>query len=229
MLAVVAAAAAAPLAGQQVVPNDPPTSPAPAPAAVPARVPAPRPVRAELTGSVGYSLNVGISASEGSLDLQDNISYAGSLGLYIRPGYQLEAAYSYTGGTVVLEDQPGGDLDTDLADISMHRIGVNGVREQPVRNSRVTPFVVGGIGMTILDSDYEGADSETRFMFSGGLGVKVPMGGSGRTVLKLQSRVYATLLSSEGAFWCGAGGCAGTISGTALWQFDFSGGLGIRF
>jgi hypothetical protein len=55
------------------------------------------------------------------------------------------------------------------------------------------------------------------------------MGPSGRAVLRLQSRVFATLLSSEGALWCGAGGCAGTVSSSVLWQFDFSGGLGIRF
>jgi hypothetical protein len=54
-----------------------------------------------------------------------------------------------------------------------------------------------------------------------------------RVGVRLQAGVYATFVNTNGAIFCHsgpqAGGCAITIHGTALYQFEASAGVVFRF
>jgi hypothetical protein len=93
------------------------------------------------------------------------------------------------------------------------------------------PFIALTVGVTHFGPRPPGIDSES--YFSGSLGGGVQLRKTKRVGVRLEARVYATLVNSDGALFCHsgpAGGvCAIQIHGTALYQWEGSAGVVFRF
>ena len=93
------------------------------------------------------------------------------------------------------------------------------------------PFVALTAGVTHFGPTLSGVDSES--FFSGSIGGGVQLFKTHRVGVRLEARVFATFVNTDGAIFCHsgpqAGGCAITIHGTALYQFEASAGVVFRF
>ena len=93
------------------------------------------------------------------------------------------------------------------------------------------PFVALTAGVTHFAPTLAGVDSES--FFSGSIGGGVQLLQTKRIGVRLEARVFATFVDTDGAIFCHsgpqAGGCAITIHGTALYQFEASAGVVFRF
>jgi hypothetical protein len=93
------------------------------------------------------------------------------------------------------------------------------------------PFVALTAGVTHFAPTLAGVDSES--FFSGSIGGGVQLLKTHRVGVRLEARVFATFVNTDGAIFCHsgpqAGGCAITIHGTALYQFEASAGVVFRF
>jgi hypothetical protein len=95
---------------------------------------------------------------------------------------------------------------------------------QEFGSGRVRPFTAGTLGLTRYAA---GANSEIRFSLGGGGGVKLfPMSHVG---VRLDGRVFATLLDASGTrLLCGTGACAVALHVNVLWQAEFTAGLIVK-
>jgi hypothetical protein len=86
-------------------------------------------------------------------------------------------------------------------------------------------------GVTHFGPTLPGVDSES--FFSGSIGGGVQLLQTHRVGVRLEARVFATFVNTDGAIFCHsgpqAGGCALSIHGTALYQFEASAGVVFRF
>jgi len=93
------------------------------------------------------------------------------------------------------------------------------------------PFIALTAGVTHFGPTLAGVDSES--FFSGSIGGGVQLLKTHRVGVRLEARVFATFVDTDGAIFCHsgpqAGGCAITIHGTALYQFEASAGVVFRF
>ena len=93
------------------------------------------------------------------------------------------------------------------------------------------PFVALTVGVTHFGPTLPGVDSES--YFSGSLAGGVQLRKTKRIGVRLEARVYATFVDSDGALFCHSGPqggvCAIQIHGTALYQWQGSAGVVFRF
>src|SRR5215471_13635793 len=93
------------------------------------------------------------------------------------------------------------------------------------------PFVSLTAGVTHFGPSLPGVDSES--FFSGSFGGGVQLRKTKRIGVRLEGRVYATFVNTDGALFCHSGPqggvCAIQIHGTALYQFEGSAGVVFRF
>ncbi len=96
---------------------------------------------------------------------------------------------------------------------------------QEFGNERVRPFMTGMLGLTRYAAE---ADSETRLSFGAGGGMKwFPTSHVG---VRLDGRVFATLLDADGTrLACVRGACLVALRVNLAWQAEFSAGLFVRF
>ena len=89
---------------------------------------------------------------------------------------------------------------------------------------RARPFLTGTLGLTRYGTS---ADSEIRFSVGAGGGVKLfPWSRLG---VRLDGRVFATILDADGtALACGGGACFVALHVNAAWQAEFTAGLLVR-
>jgi len=88
------------------------------------------------------------------------------------------------------------------------------------------PYVAGGIGVTLMNPGLPGTSSRVRGSINVGLGYQWPLGPS--LALRTELRGYATLIRSDGAFFC-SGGCVVQIRGDTLTQVEGLVGLSMAF
>jgi len=93
---------------------------------------------------------------------------------------------------------------------------------QEIDGGRARPFIDVMAGLTRYSGD---GDNEFRFAASLGAGAKLLP--SPRFGIRMESRVFATLVDAAGALAC-AGGCFLALSADAVWQWEFSAGLIVR-
>jgi hypothetical protein len=93
------------------------------------------------------------------------------------------------------------------------------------------PFIALTVGVTHFAPTLAGVDSES--YFSGALGGGVQLLQTKRVGVRLEARVFATFVDSDGSVFCHSGpqgsACAISIHGTALYQFEASAGVVFRF
>ena len=93
------------------------------------------------------------------------------------------------------------------------------------------PFIALTVGVTHFDPSFGDLDSENYFSASFGAGLKV--NATEQLGVRLEGRVYTTLLESDSRIFCssnlGVGECIIEASGTTLTQWEARAGLIFRF
>lgn len=176
----------------------------------------------EVTPFTGYRFGGSFedSVTGFGLDINESETYGVVLGISMTPETQIEFLYSHQ----TTEIEPKGLFSptslTDL-DVDYYHLGGSYIWN-PKRDLR--PFIQASLGVTHLNPDRAGLESEDRFSFGIGGGVKYFF--TKHIGLRLDGRALATLLSSNSAIFC-SGGCTIRVEGSALWQFE--GNLGLIF
>ena len=160
----------------------------------------------------GETVNFAESESYGLiLSLPDQSKYGGFYELlYLRQPTRLKEADSLFSSA--------SKLDVDINYLHL------GGSYSPL-NQTVNPYVAAGIGLTHMRP--EQGEAETRFSFSVGGGIKVPL--TERIGLRLEGRGFATLFNGRGTIFCNDDRCDLHVHGDLLWQFTTFGGIVFRF
>lgn len=154
------------------------------------------------------------------LDIKDSESYGVVIGINTSPETQIEFLYSHQ----TTEIEPEGFFSpTSLTSLEMdtYHLGGSYIWDS---GKDLRPFVQGTVGATHFRPDRAGLNSETRFSFGLGGGVKYYF--TKHIGVRLGGRALATLLNSNSAIFC-SGGCTIRVQSSTLWQFE--GTLGIIF
>ena len=153
-----------------------------------------------------------------SRDLEEAASFALALELRHGPETWWQLWYSRQGSEII---DPAGRLDVDVE--YLHVGGTAPINSE----GRVQSYVSGGLGATRFSPGASGFDDETRFSFSLGLGLAVPL--SPRVALRLEARGYLTVMDSDTAVFCrsdfGDGFCSIYAKGSSLFQVELLAGI----
>jgi hypothetical protein len=186
----------------------------------------------DITAAYGHMWGGSVGTSRGTLRLDTDASWFFALDIPVDTATWLELAYTRQDTRLNL-DRRGGR--TSLSDMSVNYWHVGGVRGLPRGN--VIPYVSGSLGVTYyspaesrvtVDGDTFGLDSATKFSLGLGLGAKVFLGEARRFGLRAQFRTLATFYGGSSGIWFGTGGAGVSFSGSAVWQWEVSGGVTVR-
>jgi len=120
---------------------------------------------------------------------------------------------------------------SDLRPLDLDIIYLHGGGLYLFEGDLARPYIAATLGATRFSPDDSEFQSETKFSFALGAGYK--LFPEGRFGLRLDARVWGTLLESNGSLFCRSGpeaaGCQIRSSGTVLWQWELSAGGILRF
>jgi Outer membrane protein beta-barrel domain len=97
----------------------------------------------------------------------------------------------------------------------------------------VRPYLAATVGAAFFDVRTDGFNSDTFFSFSIGPGLQIRP--NDRLGIRLEARVFGTLVRSDSRLFCvsnpggGTAGCAITITGEVFWQMQAMAGVVFRF
>ena len=224
-------------------PYGPPSPPPPQPVYVqpsygpPSYTPPPPPPsrgQIELGGFVGWTVSTDASTYNGTVVIDGATDYGGTIDYAIRPGYGVELLYAYVPTHARFASFAPSVSSSDSAGLGLHWIQIGGTVSRPM--GRIEPFGAITAGMVIIhpsalhfqDGTTSSAEDTVRFAFTAGLGFKVWM--TENVGLRFEARALVPVFFSGGGFWVGTGGAAvGLSGGIPFAQFDFTGGLSVRF
>jgi len=186
--------------------------------------------RFEITPFAGYTFGGGFNDSESnaSVSLADSADFGLILNFREGPNTQWEIFYSLQQTDAEVS---GVSTVTAPLDINVHYLQGGGTYQGD--GDKVRPFLALTVGAAHFDVKETGFDSDTFFAFSIAPGLQV--NPSGRLGLRLEARVFGTLVKSGSTIFCesnpggGSAGCAFTIVGEVLWQFQANAGVVFRF
>lgn len=167
----------------------------------------------ELAGSSSTALDL---ASRGAASLAVELPYDGSR--------QLQWLLSHQRTRLALGNAASPGTPTELPlQITYLQVGGLNYFDGPAGRG---PFVSGGVGLTHLSPRLPGTVSRTRASMSVGIGWQ--WAATPQVALRGELRGYATLLRSDGAFFC-SGGCTVSIRGDTMTQLEAMVGLSAGF
>lgn len=188
------------------------------------------PVRMEITPFAGYriagDMDTGLEG-EGvhSGNIEDGGSWGVGVGLYRDPDGFYELLYSRRDAGL---DAP--DTDLEGTDIRIEYLHLGGTLLLP-QPAGYTGYVSVTLGLTRLEANSGGFDSEHKFSASLGVGFRFPL--TANLQATFGARGYMTLVDSDTGLVCvSAGGDAGCLlraSGSTFWEAEFSAGLAFHF
>ena len=177
-------------------------------------------------GTVHYTDPYGYYAG-GDVHANAALSYGGALTVPIRPGYWGEINYMYQHTDLMARPAYGPNFK--LCDLGTHYIQLSGLRALRPPGEKATPFVIGGLGMTVYSpSNVSYYGLNTQYLFSISLGGGAMVDINPKTSLRLQARFLMPVQWTSGSVYFGTGGGGLAISGgSAIAQGDAS--LGLTF
>ena len=187
--------------------------------------------RFELTPYLGYRIGGEFEAQDGSTKYE--LDEGNSAGLVfnivaadVNTQWQVLYGQQSTHFKTPVSFDPSGRLGLD---VEYFQFGGTYLFDDDGDDTR--PFVALTAGVTHFAPTLGGVDSES--FFSGSIGGGVQLLKTHRVGVRLEARVFATFVNTDGAIFCHsgpqAGGCAISIHGTALYQFEASAGVVFRF
>lgn len=166
--------------------------------------------------------------SDFDADLQDS----GSAGLVLNfrqtSNTQWELLYSQQKTEALVNDSETVD---DVLDLDVHYLHFGGTYQGD--GDRFRPYLAATIGASHFDVREAGYNSDTFFSFSIGPGLQI--WPNNRVGVRLEARAFGTLVNSGTNLFCvsdpggGTAGCAVSIAGEVLWQFQAMAGVVFRF
>jgi len=188
----------------------------------------------ELGGFVGCTVSTDASTFNGSVIIDGAVDYGGTIDYFIRPGYAVELLYAYVPTHARFASFSPAFPSSDSAGLGLHWIQIGGHVSKPL--GRIEPFGAITAGMVIIHpssvrfadgTTYAGEDT-VRFAFTAGLGFKVWV--TENIGLRFEARALVPVYFSGAGFWVGTGGASvGLSGGIPFAQFDFTGGISVRF
>jgi opacity protein-like surface antigen len=182
--------------------------------------------RFEVTPFVGYRFGGGfdVDGFDRKANLDDHGTFALALNLRRDEESQYELFYSRQ-QTRLEPDSPVGPLGLNVEYL---HLGGTLTADDPML---LKPYIVGTLGLTRLTPEPGMASDNTRFSFSLGAGLRVPV--SERFSLRLEARGFLTFVNTRGAFFCSsssAGGfCSIHGSGSTFTQYELLAGAAFAF
>lgn len=184
----------------------------------------------EITPYGGFSF--GGTFSDLDEDISANIEDTENFGLILDfradAQTQWEILYSRQATSADIRGGTGGDVDVDL---DVHYLQGDGTYQGDT--GTVRPYLAATIGATHFDVKSSNFDSDTFFSFSIGTGLQIRP--NERLGLRLEARIFGTLVSSGSSIFClsdpanGTAGCAITVAGEVFWQTQAMAGIVFRF
>jgi len=187
--------------------------------------------RFELTPYAGYRIGGEFESQDGSGNFK--LHEGNSVGLIFNiaardVNTQWEVLYGHqsTSVTTQLTFDPAARLGLD---VEYFQFGGTYMFDSGDDDTR--PFIALTAGVTHFGPTLPGVDSES--FFSGSFGGGVQLRKTKRIGVRLEARVFATFVDTDGALFCHSGPqggvCAIQIHGTALYQWEGSAGVVFRF
>lgn len=189
----------------------------------------------ELSGGVGYTLSDGISFPAGpvlgfnGVEPKDSFSWGGTIGFHITENLEIGGRWNRQQSSLRLK----GRNRREFEGLDVDNVHLIFTYNQGDEYDTVRPYFYGGLGLThygSLQVDEVVVDGRTRFSTTWGIGLKLYPGG-GRVGFDLGVRWTPTYIRSDpGGVWCDPyWGCFTTSNAQFSNQFDFGGGLTLRF
>ncbi len=175
----------------------------------------------EITPLLGYTFggNFKDSETDETLDFDEGASYGVILGL--RDETKVGGAFYellYLRQETYLKLENTEFISKEQFDVDVNYLHFGG-RFGP-EGATFNPYVAAGLGVTYFDP--QKGDSETKFSFSIGGGVNIPL--YKHIALRLEGRGFGTVISNDSSVFCSDNQCLIKAKGDVLWQFTgFSG------
>jgi hypothetical protein len=188
----------------------------------------------ELGGFVGWTVSTDASTYNGSVVIDGAVDYGGTIDYSIRPGYGVELLYAYVPTHARFASYNIAIPSSDSASVGMHWIQIGGIVSRA--RGKIEPFAAVSAGIVIIhpstvrfqDGTTASADDQVRFAFTAGVGLKIWL--TEAVGLRFEARALVPVYFTGGGFWVGTGGASvGLTGGIPFAQFDFTGGLSVRF
>ncbi len=182
----------------------------------------------EFTPFVGYRLDGEFDRVSGAgfydTEIEESDALGFILGFNVSPNLMIELMASRQATELV---DPGFSLGSSFKildlDVDYYHIGLL----YQWRPGHIEPFVVGSLGATSFSPDVLGFSDETRFSVSLGGGVKMFI--SNHLGLRLEGRVFSTLIDRDDDVFCERNDCYRFDDSDYLTQSELRGGLIFRF
>lgn len=113
-----------------------------------------------------------------------------------------------------------------LFDVDIDYLGFGGAYSF-TEGTHAGPYLAGTLGITRFTPESGGYKAKNRGHLSFGLGTNVMLSKS--FGLKFEGRGYATFLDSDGAMFCGNGGCRVFVASSTLLQYELIAGINFVF
>jgi opacity protein-like surface antigen len=197
--------------------------------------------KVEISGLVGWTFSDGVTGSPvkapdgntyDAVDLKDSMNWGLMFGVMANPNLEVGFMFNQQMSALRLE----GSKNRDLGDMSINSYHGYMAINFGDPEAKLRPYILGGIGATNYGSvNYTDAagqpgstSGETQFSTTWGAGVKFFV--SSHLGFRVGMRWTPTYIKTDpGGYWCGYWGCYSTGNPQYANQFDFSGGVTIRF
>jgi hypothetical protein len=176
-------------------------------------------------GRIGGALNVD-DATYNRLEFKDAPTYGLAIGADLNDESALEVLWSHQ-ETTLKGRQSADGMKVDVTQLGADQVFLNGLYY--LAEGKLRPFALGGLGVSMWNP-YGNYDSVTQFAWALGGGMKYYL--TKQLGLRFDARWVPTVLSSDSSVFCRSdlgGQCTVRSGGTLIDQFEFTGGLVLRF
>ena len=179
-------------------------------------------------GAISFGGTFTDSESDFEAKLEDSASFGVLFNIREGSNTQWEILYSQQQTDAEVS---GLDTGNETLDMRVHYLQVGGTYQGD--SGTVRPYLAATLGASHFDIKTAGYDSDTFFSFSIGPGLQIRP--SERLGLRLEARLFGSLIRSDSKLFCisdpggGTAGCAIAVSGDVLWQVQTFAGVVFRF
>ena len=166
--------------------------------------------KAELTPFIGYQFGGNFTVWSGELDIVDDMHYGAMLDISMPGNVQVELLYSRQATVMRLHRYPIGGTTT-LFDMSIQYFHLGGLRLFAPPSAKIRPFVVGTLGMSLINPFEPGVSSAWLASLGFGFGAKAFV--NQRLGLRFQAGLMLPFKLSGGAIFIGGGGADIGVTG----------------
>ncbi|MGH9322397.1 MAG: outer membrane beta-barrel protein, partial [Vicinamibacteria bacterium] len=164
--------------------------------------------RFEAAGLFGYTASAGleqVARELNDLEIGGGFTWAGQFDYFFTRNLGIEGSWAQREGDVIVSTSAGS---AGLFDLDARQFLGSVVYQWGAEESKLRPFVVGGLGATFFDA--KDIPGETKIAWAAGGGVKLYL--HRRLGIKVQAKLNSTILDDESSDFCDPFGfCSSSI------------------